>query len=97
MDLTFIRGDHGSLKGQGENGATIFTISQSMSRGDENVILRTSLPGLRDTTVIEAPEGCTKWSGETNQKAMRAAARGLEQWAAKVLGVALTVNVVDNT
>ncbi len=97
MDLTFTRGEHNILYAKGENGATLFTISQSFSRSDEKVHLKTSLPGLRDVTVIEAPEGCTKWSRETNERAMRSAARGLEQWASRVLGVALTVNVVDNT
>ncbi len=97
MNLTFTKAGHGTFKGVGENGTTIFTISQSFSRSDENVHLKTPLPGLRDVTVIEAPDGCTKWSRETNTLAFRAAADSLEPWASKVLGVTLTVNIVDNT
>jgi hypothetical protein len=97
MDLTFTRGEFNSLYGKGENGATLFTISDSMTRGDDSVNLRTSLPGLRENTTIAPPEGAPKYSNAAQEKAMRAAARGLEQWASKVLGVTLTVNIVDNT
>ncbi len=97
MDLTFTRGEFNSLYGKGENGATLFTIHDSVTSGDDSAILRTSLPGMRKQTTIAPPEGAERYSNAAREKAMRAAAKGLEQWASKVLGVALTVNVVDNT
>ncbi len=97
MDLTFTRTRHNTLQGCGPDGTTLFAIDQSSSRSSETVSVKSYLPGTSDPGAIEAPEGCTKWSAETNTLAMRAAAKGLEQWASKVLGVALTVNIVDNT
>ncbi len=96
MNLTWTRGGYNSLYGKGENGATLFTIHDSMARSDD-AVLRTRLPGLREHTTIAPPEGAPKYSNAAREKAMRAAAHGLEQWASKVLGVSLTVNVVDNT
>ncbi len=97
MDLTFTKTSHGTLRGSGPDGTTLFSIGQSTRRGEETVIVKDELPGLGDRTVIEAPDGCTKWCRETNTLAMRVAADSLEQWASNVLGVALTVNIVDNT
>jgi hypothetical protein len=97
MDLTWTRGEFNALYGKGENGATLFTINDSMTRGDESAILRTRLPGLREHARIEPPDGAPQYSNAAREKAMRAAAKGLEQWASKVLGVALTVHIVDNT
>ncbi len=97
MDLTFTRGEFNTLYGKGENGATLFTISDSLTKNDESAVLRTHLPGLREHTTIAPPEGAPKYSNAAREKAMRAAAKGLEQWASKVLGVTLTVNIVDNT
>jgi hypothetical protein len=96
MNLTFTRGEYNSLYGKGENGATLFTIHDSMTKSDD-AVLRTKLPGLRESTTIAPPEGTERYSDAAREKAMRAAAKGLEQWASKVLGVALTVNIVDNT
>lgn len=102
MDLTFTAGQFNSWRGTGLNGRTLFTVSPDTvspdtARNGTTVTLRTSLPGLREHTTIEAPDGCNKYSPETRTKAMHIAARALSKWAAETLGVHLDVNIVDNT
>ncbi len=97
MDLTFTRTRHNTLQGAAPDGTILFGIDQSSSRNSEAVYVKCNLPGAGDSGAIDAPEGCNKWSAETNALAMRFAADSLEQWASKVLGVALTGNGGDNT
>lgn len=97
MDLAFTKTRFGTLEGAAHDGTRLFTIEPSTARGDANMSIKTSLPGLRPSYVVEAPEGASKWGSETSEKAMRIAAKRLERWTAQTLGVSLTVNVVDNT
>ncbi len=91
MNLTFTRTRYGSAQGVGENGAVLFILNPSTARGDNVVHLRTDLPGIRTDIPVESP------SKYDFGPAMVKAAQVLQHWAARQLGVALTVDVVDNT
>lgn len=93
MNLTFTRTEYGGARGVGENGAVLFTIAPSMT-SRTTVNLRTRLPGIRENITVEGPD---KYDKVTFAAAMEKAARILERWAARQLGVALAVNIVDNT
>ncbi len=97
MDLTFTRGVSANFTGKGEDGTTLFTIRESLVLVDDSATLRVYLPGFPDRIAIAPPDGALPGGKVTREKAMRVAADSLEQWASKVLGVALAVNVVDNT
>lgn len=91
MDLTFTCTRFGSVQGVGENGAVLFAASPSTARGDNTVYLNTNLPGIKPNIAVESAD---KYDYTA---AMAKAAQILERWAARQLGVTLTVNIVDNT
>ncbi len=93
MDLIFTS-DGSATRGCTDAGLELFSIHPSTTRGQEYVTLSARLPGMSSNTMIDAPEGTSKYGHEVHVAAIETAQSMLENWLRSQLGIDTPVNVI---